>query len=105
MWDLPGTGIESVSPALAGRFFTTDPPRRINLGVFKTHTHTHTQNLCQQKHVSHEGNKCSHKYSKDSCIDQEVVKVLICNSNQLKMYFIVFIKLTCRTEKYINKML
>ena len=26
MWDLPGTGIEPVSPALAGRSFTTDPP-------------------------------------------------------------------------------
>ena len=26
MWDLPGWGTESVSPALAGRFFTTEPP-------------------------------------------------------------------------------
>ena len=26
MWDLPGAGIELVSPALAGRFFTTEPP-------------------------------------------------------------------------------
>ena len=26
MWDLPGTGIEPVSPALAGLSFTTDPP-------------------------------------------------------------------------------
>ena len=26
MWDLPGPGIEPVSPALAGRFFTTEPP-------------------------------------------------------------------------------
>ena len=25
MWDLPGPGIEPVSPALAGRFFTTEP--------------------------------------------------------------------------------
>ena len=24
-WDLPGPGIEFVSPALAGRFFTTEP--------------------------------------------------------------------------------
>ena len=28
MWDLPGSGIESVSPALAGRFFTIDPPKK-----------------------------------------------------------------------------
>ena len=26
MWDLPGSGIEPVSPALAGGFFTTEPP-------------------------------------------------------------------------------
>ena len=26
MWDLPGSGIKPTSPALAGRFFTTEPP-------------------------------------------------------------------------------
>ena len=26
MWDLPGPGVEPVSPALAGRFLTTAPP-------------------------------------------------------------------------------
>ena len=26
MWDLPGLGIEPMSPALAGGFFTTEPP-------------------------------------------------------------------------------
>ena len=26
MWDLPGPWLEPVSPALAGRFFTTEPP-------------------------------------------------------------------------------
>ena len=26
MWDLPGSGIKPVSPTLAGRFFTTEPP-------------------------------------------------------------------------------
>ena len=26
MWDLPGPGLEPVSPALAGRFSTTAPP-------------------------------------------------------------------------------
>ena len=28
MWDLPGPGIEPVSPALAGGFLTTVPPGR-----------------------------------------------------------------------------
>ena len=26
MWDLPGSGIEPVSPAWAGGFFTIEPP-------------------------------------------------------------------------------
>ena len=26
MWDLPGSGMEPTSPALAGGFFTTEPP-------------------------------------------------------------------------------
>ena len=36
MWDLPGPGHESVSPALAGRFLTTAPPGKpqINLFIF-----------------------------------------------------------------------
>ena len=28
MWDLPGSGIEPLSPALAGEFFTTEPPEK-----------------------------------------------------------------------------
>ena len=28
MWDLPGPGIESVSPAFSDGFFTTEPPRK-----------------------------------------------------------------------------
>ena len=28
MWDLPGTAIEPMSPALAGRFFTTEPSQK-----------------------------------------------------------------------------
>ena len=36
--DLPDPGIESASPALAGRFFTAEPPGKSDLrvGVFKT---------------------------------------------------------------------
>ena len=29
LWDLSGSGIESVSPTLAGRFFTTEPPGKL----------------------------------------------------------------------------
>ena len=29
MWDLPGSGIEPMSPALTGEFFTTEPPGKL----------------------------------------------------------------------------
>ena len=35
MWDLPGAGLEPMSPALAGRFLTTAPPGKPILFVFK----------------------------------------------------------------------
>ena len=37
MWDLPGPGLEPVSPALAGGFLTTAPPGKpdINFYYFK----------------------------------------------------------------------
>ena len=31
MWDLPGSGIEPLSLALAGGFFTTEPPGKAYL--------------------------------------------------------------------------
>ena len=34
MWDLPGPGLEPVSPALAGRFLTTAPPGRSPFACF-----------------------------------------------------------------------
>ena len=34
IWDLPGSGIEPVSPALAGGFFTTELPGKPYLGLF-----------------------------------------------------------------------
>ena len=38
MWDLPGLGMEPLSPVLAGRFFTTEPPRKPGLSGFYTST-------------------------------------------------------------------
>ena len=35
MWDLTGSGIELMSPALAGGFFTTEPPGKPHVHVFK----------------------------------------------------------------------
>ena len=34
MWDLPGQGLEPVSPALAGGFLTTVPPGKSTWGTF-----------------------------------------------------------------------
>ena len=36
MWELPGSGIELMSPALAGGFFTTEPPAKPPEGRFLT---------------------------------------------------------------------
>ena len=44
MWDLPRSGIETVSPALEGGFFTTEPPgkphkclvSRMNIKIYGT---------------------------------------------------------------------
>ena len=35
MWDLPGLGLEHVSPALAGRFLTTAPPGKPPHSLFE----------------------------------------------------------------------
>ena len=34
MWDFPRSGMEPVSPALAGGFFTTEPPGKPNTGYY-----------------------------------------------------------------------
>ena len=35
MWDLPGSGMEPVSPALAGGFFTTKPPEKPSASCYR----------------------------------------------------------------------
>ena len=37
MWDLPGAGLEPVSPALAGGFLTTAPPGEPEIHLFKVY--------------------------------------------------------------------
>ena len=39
MWDLPGPGLEPVSPALAGRFLTTAPPAKPAMFVLQAETY------------------------------------------------------------------
>ena len=46
--DLPNSGIEPTSPALAGGFFTTEPPGK---PYVRAHTHTHTQTYTHTTHV------------------------------------------------------
>ena len=45
MWDLPGPGIEPMSPALAGRFFTTEPPGKPSPGLHMPTLLRERQNL------------------------------------------------------------
>ena len=66
MWDLPGAGIEPVSPAFAGKFLTTDPLGKSRVFIFKfilmhllfmlpTFSHnfnTDTVHLCQHDLIS-----------------------------------------------------
>ena len=55
MWDLPGPGLEPVSPALAGGFLTTMPPGK-SLHIFKvshfTTSQGHRKALCLLKHLT-----------------------------------------------------
>ena len=44
MWDLPGPGLEPVSPALAGGFLTTAPPEKPPL-VLNYRKKPHTLNF------------------------------------------------------------
>ena len=39
MWDLPGPGIEPMSPALEGRFFITEPPGKPSVKFFIQQIH------------------------------------------------------------------
>ena len=41
-WDLPGPGLKLMSPALAGGFFTTEPPRSSNHYLFIDWSHIHS---------------------------------------------------------------
>jgi len=49
MWDSPGTGIESVSPALAGGFFTTEPAGKLQYQVFVFDSCSFTQKNKEMK--------------------------------------------------------
>ena len=47
-WDLPASGIEPVSPALAGRFFTTEPPGKPYSVFLKRHSFNPHHGLMKQ---------------------------------------------------------
>ena len=46
-WDLPGPGLKLMSPALAGGFFTTEPPGKLqSLSLYWLVTHTQSFLIC-----------------------------------------------------------
>ena len=47
MWDLPGLGLEPVSPALAGGFLTTAPPGKSLFVCFFTFPHLFCEQIFQ----------------------------------------------------------
>ena len=51
LWDFSGSRIEPVSPALAGRFFTTEPPGKPKKEIFK-------QGMGRREMWKHEGLVC-----------------------------------------------
>ena len=73
MWDLPRPGLEPVSPALAGGFLTTAPPRKPCISAFKR---------CHWFHLS-------------SCIHQFTPLALL-------FYSKLFVKATGRTLSFIS---
>ena len=59
-WDLPGPGVEQVSPTPAGRFFTSEPPGKLH--VFSWHLSKSRTELSLPSwvpHDSHHGAECS----------------------------------------------
>ena len=46
MWDLPGPGLEPVSPALAGGFLTTVPPGEVPVFFFRFHIYVLAYGIC-----------------------------------------------------------
>ena len=67
MWDLPGPGLEPVSPELAGRFLTTVPPGKSYMRVLIcTYIYTHLMFLRTRR--SQDSNYPSH--SADNKIEE-----------------------------------
>ena len=76
MWDLPGPGLERVSPALAGGFLTTEPPGKspmtilIPQGLFLS-SHPKMKLLRTKKEILLPN-------SKQLVVDLEAVIALLC---------------------------
>ena len=63
MWDLPRSGIEPVSPALAGGFFTTEPPGKPRTSLFKERERERAECLKTSKRIliHRVNNKCNYR--------------------------------------------
>ena len=74
IWDLPGPGIEPVSPALAGGFLTTGPTEKPNTHTLK-HNIFHILTITRSKHTY--CGKLS-KYGKEQREDKNHFKKFCC---------------------------
>ena len=55
MWDVPGLGIDPVSPALAGELFTTEPSGRPPEGSFNIESRNATIGKCKGREGKEDG--------------------------------------------------
>ena len=55
MWDVPGLGIDPVSPALAGELFTTEPSGRPPEGSFNIESRNATIGQCKGREGKEDG--------------------------------------------------
>ena len=60
-WDLPPSGIEPMSPALAGGFFTTEPPGKPYSVFLKRHSFNPHDGLMKQGVLLFPSHRCEHR--------------------------------------------
>ena len=81
MWDLPGPGIEPVSPALAGGFLTTAPPGK-SLGVNEVFVALHeTQKNSFEIYMYFRGQQKSSGLTSSHTIDKLILAYLFTKKN------------------------
>ena len=84
MWNLPGPGLEPVSPALADRFLTTGPPGKSQMKIYNEQAEKKA--LERKKYHQEPGSLCwSLSLIFDQFIQQMLLKGFLCIQDQLML--------------------